>query len=47
MPTETAGHEKEVGYGEFFDRVIEAGGNESVVALNDRKDEIRVKHARA
>ena len=36
--TESADRETEVEYGEFFERVIEAGGDESVLALGDRKD---------
>ena len=36
---ESADRETEVEYGEFFDRVIEAGGAESLLALSDRKDE--------
>ena len=29
--------EKEVDYGEFFDRVIAAGGDESLLQMSDRK----------
>lgn len=36
--TEPADRETEVEYGEFFERVIKAGGDESVLALGDRKD---------
>ena len=36
--TEPADREKEVEYGEFFDRVIEAGGDEGLLAMSDRKD---------
>ena len=42
--TESADRETEVEYGEFFDRVIKAGGKESVLALSDRQDEIRAKY---
>ena len=42
--TESADRETEVEYGEFFDRVIKAGGEESVLALSDRQDEISAKH---
>lgn len=36
--TESADREKEVEYGEFFDRVIKAGGDESLLTIRDRKD---------
>ena len=36
--TESADREKEVEYGEFFDRVIKAGGDESLLTMSDRKD---------
>ena len=36
--TEPADREKEVEYGEFFDRVNQAGGNEGLLAMSDRKD---------
>lgn len=42
--SESADRETEVEYGEFFDRVIKAGGDESVLALSDQKDEIRTTH---
>ena len=38
MHTEPADRETEVEYRDFFGRVIEAGGDESILALSDRED---------
>ena len=36
--TEPRDQKKEVEYGEFFDRIIAAGGDESLLQMSDRKD---------